>query len=128
MDFLTICAFDRVSITNTPCPVQHYFASQSPRLLNLTSEARCSTLNVAAVGLPRTPGSCLRRRWPARCLRSPIYGRDPVEEPPVMADHNGAASELEQCLLERSRVSTSRSLVGSSSSSTLPPSLSSFAR
>ena len=51
-------------------------------------------------------------------------GGDAVEEPAVVADHDGAARERERAPSSSARsVSTSRSLVGSSSSSTLPPAL-----
>ena len=61
-------------------------------------------------------------------LEGEDVGRDPVEEPAVVRDHHGAAGEVEQCIPRARSVSTSRSLVGSSSSSRLPPVFSSLAR
>ena len=49
-------------------------------------------------------------------------GNDAVEEPAIVRDDDRAAAEVEQRLSSSARrVSTSRSLVGSSSSSRLPP-------
>ena len=55
--------------------------------------------------------------------------RNPIEKPPIVRDHHRAPREIEQALPRAPRsVSTSRSFVGSSSSSTLPPDFNSFAR
>ena len=48
-------------------------------------------------------------------------GGDPVQEPAIMADDDGAPPEAQQGLLQGAQVSTSRSLVGSSSSKKLAP-------
>ena len=48
-------------------------------------------------------------------------GRDPIKEPAVVGDHHSTPRKFQQRILQRLRVSTSRSLVGSSSSSRLPP-------
>ena len=64
----------------------------------------------------------------AVALEGQDVGGQAVEEEAVVADDHGAAGEILQRLFQRRRVSTSRSLVGSSSSSTLPPSLSILAR
>jgi hypothetical protein len=51
-------------------------------------------------------------------------GGEAVEEEAVVADDHRAAGEILERLFERAEVSTSRSLVGSSSRRTLPPSFS----
>ena len=64
--------------------------------------------------------------------RIPLEGQDvrghSIQEPTVVADDHRTAAEIEQGLLERRSISTSRSFVGSSKSNKLPPLLSSFAR
>jgi hypothetical protein len=46
---------------------------------------------------------------------------DAIQEPAVMGNNHRATGEGQQGFFQRPQVSTSRSLVGSSSSSTLPP-------
>src|SRR2546430_1425626 len=54
--------------------------------------------------------------------------RDPVEEPAIVADDDDASREIQDRFPRARSVSTSRSFVGSSRSSTLPPERRSFAR
>jgi hypothetical protein len=53
-------------------------------------------------------------------LEGEDVGADAVEEEAVVGDHHGAAGEVRQASSRARRVSTSRSLVGSSRRRTLP--------
>jgi hypothetical protein len=64
----------------------------------------------------------------ALALEGQDVGSDAVEEPAVMGDDNGRTGKLSSASSRARRVFTSRSLVGSSSSSTLAPDLKILAR
>src|SRR5437867_2193534 len=65
---------------------------------------------------------------PALSLEDQEVRRDPVEEPAIVADDNDAAGESRIASSRARSVSTSRSFVGSSRSSTFPPDRRSFPR
>src|SRR5579883_2783957 len=64
----------------------------------------------------------------AVALEGEHVGRDAIEKPAIVADDDGAAGEVLEASSRARRVSTSRSLVGSSSRRTLAPDLSILAR